>query len=393
MNKLTTASLFFLAAGILTSVSILSAYQVLFVIPLCYYAFSAFKEKNYRVPPSGLWLLAFVLVALLSLVINFDLIPKPTKNFGRIKYYLYGLGGIFVFRVWLTEATDKTKRLLTNVFLTSIIAAGLWALTQKLMGEPRPKGFTDTMRYGYGSAMILSSLLSALLHREKIKSWFDHRVGIAAFVIGFIGMYVTYTRGGLLGFLCGVPFAIYFYRAKWGIAVGAGALAIVLTLGGFYLYGKSSKEGSRFLINKDNNSDQIRRSQWKAAVIAIKEKPILGWGLSNFHSQLKRIKETYDLEKKDYNDAHSHNLFLETASGTGLIGLFLFLGWLISWAWEAFKMGGLVRALVIPFGVAFVVGSQFEVTFDANNASMIFFLYAMSSAALKNSFSPAQDLP
>ena len=118
-------------------------------------------------------------------------------------------------------------------------------------------------------------------------------------------------------------------------------------------------------------------------MIAIKERPVIGWGLSNFHSQLKRIKHEYDLEAKDYDDAHSHNLFLEIGSGTGLIGLFLFLGWLISWAIEVFKAGGLVRALIVPFGVVFVVSSQFEVTFDANNATMIFFLYSLSSAIEK----------
>ncbi|MES2528857.1 MAG: O-antigen ligase family protein [Bdellovibrionota bacterium] len=380
-------SLFFLAAGILTSVSILAAYQVLFLIPLCYFTFLAFKNKQINVPKSAYWLLAFTVIALISLIINFDIIPKPGKNFGRLKYYLYGLGGIFVFKVWLKEASDRSKKILCYVFMTSIIIAGVYAGQQFLRKVPRAKGLTDTMRYGYGSAMLLLSLLSAILHREKIKSWFDYRFGILAFIIGFFGMYVTYTRGGLLGFLCGIPFVLYFYRVKWGLLAGGAALIVVSTLGGYYLFGRAAsteESGSRFLINKDNRSDVIRRSQWKAAMIAVQEKPVLGWGLSNFHSQLKRIKETYDLDKKEYNDAHAHNLFLEIAAGTGIIGLILFLGWLLTWAWESFRTDGLNRAMVIPFGVALIVGSQFEVTFDANNASMIFFLYALSTANLCN---------
>ncbi len=387
MIKTVNLALFFLAAGILTSVTILAAYQILFAIPLLYFTFLAFKNHQIKVPKSALWLLAFTLVALLSLIINFDIIPKPGKNFGRLKYYLYGLGGIFVFKVWLKEASDRSKKILCYVFLTTIIVAGIYAGQQFLRKVPRAKGLTDTMRYGYGSAMLLLSLLSGILHREKIKSWFDYRYGILAFIIGFFGMYVTYTRGGLLGFLCGIPFVLYFYRVKWGLIAGGAALLVVSTLGGYYLFGKSNstqESGSRFLINKDNRSDIIRRSQWKAAMIAVQEKPILGWGLSNFHSQLKRIKETYDLDKKEYNDAHAHNLFLEVAAGTGIIGLILFLGWLLTWAWESFKAGGLIRAMVIPFGVALIVGSQFEVTFDANNASMIFFLYALSTASLCN---------
>lgn len=167
------------------------------------------------------------------------------------------------------------------------------------------------MRYGYGSAMMLLTLLSAILHHEKIKSWFNWKVAVPVLVIGFIGMYLTYTRGALLGFLCGLPFVLYYYKPKLGITLGGIAVLGVMGLVGVYLFG-SGQSNSRFLVNKNNSSDVIRRSQWKAAIIATKEKPVLGWGLSNFHSQLKRIKTDYDLDAKDYNDAHSHNLFLRS---------------------------------------------------------------------------------
>lgn len=382
MTKLTTASLFFLAAGILTSVTILSAYQVLFSIPLIYFSYLAIKNKQINLPKSSWFLLAFVIVATVSLLINIEYIPKPSKNFGRLKYYLFGIGGIFVFRVWLKEASDKTKSILTNTFFVSILVAGLFSIYDYFTsGVGRAKGLTDTMRYGYGSAMILLMLLSGILHQEKIKNWFNWKFALVAFVIGFCGMYLTFTRGALLGFISGLPFVLYFYRPKLGFAFGVLALITGLVLVYFYQYGNvQQRQGNRFLMTKNNNGDAIRRSQWQAAIIATKEKPILGWGLSNFHSQLKRIKNDYDLPEKDYNDAHSHNLFLEVASGTGIVGLVFFLGWIISWAMECFRARGMVRAMIVPFGVAFVLSSQFEVTFDANNVSMIFFLYALSSA-------------
>ncbi len=378
----TSAALFFLAAGIFTSVTILSAYQILFTLPLIYFSFIAFKEKTIHLPKSAYWLLAFTIVALLSLVINFELLPKPSKNFGRLKYFIFGVGGIVVFEFWLKEATERTKKILINTFFVSIVVAGIFAIYHFIfLSDGRAKGLTDTMRYGYGSAMMLLTLLSAILHKEKLGKWFNWKLAIPVFIIGFTGMYLTYTRGALLGFLCGLPFVLYFFNKKLGYVLGGLAVLGVLGLVGVYLFG-SGQSNSRFLVNKNNSSDVIRRSQWKAAIIATKEKPLLGWGLSNFHSQLKRIKTDYDLDAKDYNDAHSHNLFLEIASGTGLLGLILFLGWVLSWAWEAFRAQGLTRVLVIPFGIAFVISSQFEVTFDANNASMIFFLYALSSANL-----------
>jgi O-antigen ligase len=381
MIALTTGALFFLAAGVFTSVTILSAYQVLFSIGLAYFTWSAFKDKNIKLPNSAYWLLAFAFIALISTALNYELIPRPSKNFGRLKYFLYGALGIYVFRYWLPEASDKVKKILANTFFLSMMVAASYAFYQFLFsGEARASGLTETMRYGYGSGMILLTLLSALLHRSRMGTWFNPLLGLVAFIFGFMGMYLTYTRGALLGFLCGLPFVLYFFNRKLGLWLGGLAFVGVLSLGGLYLFGSGNYE-SRFLQNKNNASDIIRRSQWQAAIIATKERPILGWGLSNFSSQLKRIKHQYDLDAKDYDDAHSHNLFLEIASGTGLVGLFFFLGWLISWARESFISTPLIRALIVPLGVAFVVSSQFEVTFDANNASMIFFLYALSSAS------------
>lgn len=382
MTKTINAALFFLAAGILTSVTVLSVYQVLFAIPLAYATYLAFKNNDYRLPASGYWLLAFFAVALLSLIINFDIVPKPSKNFGRLKYFLFGFCGIYVFRLWLGSATLKAKTFLVNTFLVSIIAAALMACYQyTFLGHLRPKGFTDTMRYGYGSGMLLLTLLSALIHHKRLP-WLNWKLALSAFILGFIGMYVTFTRGAFLGFLAGLPFVLYYYKPKIAYAVATLAIVIGCVLGYFYFFGKQDQgQGSRFLMSKENSGDVIRRSQWKAAIIATQERPVLGWGLSNFHSQLKRIKNDYDLDAKEYDDAHSHNLFLEVASGTGLIGLLCFLGWIFTWAWEAFRSDRLKASLVIPFGVAWVVSSQFEVTLDANNASMIFFFYAISSAS------------
>jgi O-antigen ligase len=379
MNKITTGALVFLAAGLFTSVSILSGFQVLFAIPLVYLTYLAVKNKA-KLPKSSWWLIAFTLIALLSLVVNFELVPKPSKNFGRVKYFFYGVGGIFVLREWLKFTASETKKNLLRVFCLSLVVAGLYAIWQYFYsGVDRASGLTETMRYGYGSAMALLMLLGCILHREETKGWFDFRFAIFAFIVGFYGMYLTFTRGALLGFVCGLPFVLFFYKRKLGLLIGGLALIAVSALGVHYLFGTTKYE-SRFLVNKTNSSDFVRKSQWEAAVIAIQEKPVLGWGLSNFHSQLKRIKNQYDLDAKFYDDAHSHNLFLEIGSGTGLLGLFFFLGWLITWAIEVFQKKGLVRAIIFPFGVVFCVASQFEVTFDANNASMIFFIYSLTFA-------------
>lgn len=380
MKNITTGALFFLAAGIFTSVTILSVYQILIAISCLIALYLMIKGRDLNLPTSAYWLLGFAIIALIGLVINFELIPKPSKNFGRLKYYLYAVLSIVVLKDWLLTASIKTKKIISNTFLISLCAAGITAIVQVYcLGKYRAEGLTGIMRYGYGSGMILPVLMSLLLHHKSLKEWFNVHLGAIAFALGLIGLYLTLTRGGLLGFVSAIPIAIYFYRPKWGIILGMLALLGITILGGFYLFG-TGNYSSRFLVNKNVNSDVMRRSQWEAAWIATKERPFLGWGLSNFHTQLKRIKYENDLAEKDYNDSHAHNLFLEISSGTGLIGLFFFLGWLVTWIWEAFKSGPLHRAIVLPFTFSFIIVSQFEVTFDANNASMVFAIYSLMAA-------------
>jgi O-antigen ligase len=377
--QVTTGAFFLLALGLITSVSILSLYQILFTVAVLYYTWRAFTEKSFSLPKSAYFLLAFAFVAILTSTINLDLIPRPSKNFGRIKYFAYGALGILVFKYWLKDVSDKAIKAVLHTFCVTIIAVGLISIFQVIIkNDLRANGLTHTLRYGYGSGMFLLILLGAILNHKKLDRWLNLRFMIVTFIFGFIGFYLTYTRGALLGFLSGLPFVLYFFNPKLGLKLGSLVLAMILILAGFYLFGTGSY-GSRFLVNKNNYADVIRRSQWKAAIIATQERPVLGWGLSNFHSQLKRIKHQYDLDAKEYDDAHSHNLFLEVASGTGIVGLLAFLGWIISWAIECFRAKGLIRAIFVPFGVCFVISSQFEVTFDANNASLIFIIYSLSS--------------
>lgn len=385
MKNILTAALFFLAAGIFTSVSILSIHQIFFAIAVIYYTYMAIKNKSFALPKSAWALMGFAIVAFVASAVNHDLLEAPGKSYGRIKYYLLAAASIFAFRVYVKEVNDKTIKVLINTFFVSMIVAGGYCVFQKVFGGyTRGAVLTETMRYGYGTGMILSLLLGIIL-RPKFFTEINRPLLYTACIFGLLGIWATVTRGALLGLMCAIPFSIFFWNRRAGI-IGAIAIGIIVSaLGGIYLFG-SKDYGSRFLSNKNNGSDTIRRSQWQGAYIAWKERPILGWGLSNFSSQLPRIKNQYDLDHKEYNDAHAHNIFLETASGTGIIGLLFFTAFLVLWAIEMWKAGGVLQGLIVPFGVALVVCGQFEVILDANNSSMIFFIYGLS-VALKDRLS------
>lgn len=379
INSVTTAAIFFLAVGTFVSVTIQGVYQVLFLIPLVYY-FRQALGRHFILPKSSWWALAFAAVAVASILTNWSEIPRPTKNLGRVKYFLMAALGIFPVGVWLRFVSDRTKRRLLRSLVIAVVAAAIWPCYQRFgMNVQVPKPFTETMRYAYGSALLALLLIGAALQKENLK-WVSHRwawVGAVACVLGLVAIN---SRGAQAAFMLGLPL-VFFY---WNRKLGLGLFFVGVLFGGFltwnYFYGKSDDTRVRILSNKNNESDQIRRSQWQAALIAIKERPIFGWGFGNFHTQVRRIKLENDLPQKKYDDAHAHNVALEIAAGTGLIGLFLFAGWFFTWVWECWNTGGLTRSLMMPFFAAILFEAQFEVILDANNATWIGFLYAASLA-------------
>jgi O-antigen ligase len=384
-----TIALFFLAVGTFTSVTIQGGYQVLFAFPLIYY-FRLAYGRHFRLPTSAWLMLAFATVALLSVLVNWSDMASPGKSLGRIKYFLFAAFGIFPMGAWVKLVSDRTKRWLVAWAVLGMCVAVGWLLWQRFQyRQDAARPLTETMRYAYGTALASLILWAGVLHAGSLK-WFPRWWALLGVIAGVTGLLFMNSRGAQAAFILGFPAAVFLRSRPWGMFCGALGLVVIGYVCWNYFFNPRTdsqlifmNNQVRLLDNKNNLSDSIRRSQWEAAVIAWKERPLLGWGFSNFASQVKRIKEENDLPAKDYFDAHAHNVPLEIAAGTGIVGLLLFLAAFLYWAWECWTEGGLVRALMIPFLLALAFEAQFEVVMDANNATMIGCLYALSFARNK----------
>jgi O-antigen ligase len=387
MKQSMIVGLSFLAIGIFISVSILGASQALIAIPALYYSFQAFQKNELKFPTSSWCLLAFSLVALISCLINHDILLRVSKNYGSIKYPIIAVLTPFALIPFLKKSSEKLKKQLVNLFLISIVIAAVYGLIKMEIKEmPRLKGFTDTMRYGYGTGMIIAFLGGLALRKELAQKYSSWPLLLISVATALVALYFTKTRGAMVALLFSGVFIFFLHKKKTSYVIGLIFLALFSTMLSFYFFGKG-ESSNRYLVNKNNSSDQIRRSQWMTAMKAISERPIIGWGPSNFHSQVERIKNQYDLPRKDYNNAHSHNVLLETFAGTGIFGLLALVGWLVFWMKEVWVGNPTWKILMIPFFISLLVGSQFELITDANNASMIYFLYSLSVSINRNAFS------
>jgi O-antigen ligase len=378
MNYLMLFGLSFLALGVFTSVSILGISQILIAIPTIYFTFLMIKDKKFSIPSSSWCLLAFSLIAFISCVINHEFLVRVEKNYGSIKYPLIAIFTPFALCFFFKNNSDKIFKFLTSLFLFSIIVAGLYGLWKMEVQEMyRLKGFTDTMRYGYGTSMILTIIFGLVLRFKEFEKWINKWLLFLAMIVGLVALYYTKTRGAAVALLFSYFFVLLLKKKKWSYILSGIFLLTFSLMVGNYFFGKGDST-NRFMKNNNNRSDNMRKSQWLSAVEAIKERPLIGWGPSNFHSQVKRIKEKHGFDFQGYNDSHSHNIILETWAGTGLFGLIALLGWLLFWIKEVWTGDQKWKVLMIPFFMNLMIGSQFELITDANNSSMIYFLYSLS---------------
>jgi len=67
---------------------------------------------------------------------------------------------------------------------------------------------------------------------------------------------------------------------------------------------------------------------WNKTLLMIQEKPLLGWGPENFEIGFNSVLNDKDFDLKNVRVDRSHNLFLDIATNTGIVGLVVW-GWFL----------------------------------------------------------------
>lgn len=393
-SRFTAFSFYALSLAIFVSVSLLSVYQLLTLIT--FIVLITFKKINLKNVPLSAWvLLAFIGTQLLSAAVNFSELQDKLRSIGGIKYPLIGILGLLIFQnkeLQTDEFLKKHSKIAFNIFLATILFAFIYGLTKVYsnldlltshreamvegQANTRLGGFTDIMRYGYGTAMVLLVLLTALLNSKKLPM-LNRKYLLFTIAIGFAGVFLSYTRGAMLGLLLGIPVVFYYFNKRLTAILAITSVGLISLMVIVALMGGSSS--SRFLMNSSSNSNKMRMSQYLSAMHAFLERPILGLGPQQLKYHVSEIKEKHNLEYKDYSE-HAHNVFLEIAANTGILGLIAFLTWIGLWIKELFTTRNqFAKQMFFPVILFLLVAGQFEMLLMAQTSTLIYFLYAISS--------------
>ena len=111
----------------------------------------------------------------------------------------------------------------------------------------------------------------------------------------------------------------------------------------------------------DFNSATMRLAEWKCALIAIEDAPLIGAGTGDRTESLMNAYASEGFQVGIDFRYNAHNQFLENLLATGAVGLLFLLGMLLSYALYFYRAGDRVAlAILILFVLSMLTESLFE---------------------------------
>lgn len=380
------------SAFIFTSFSVSALGHILILPPCLYFAYANFKEKKYKLSYSQLTLIALIIIIFVSMLVNFEDYEKPLKMFLKSKYYFFGCFGTIALNYMIKLDIKKLKlKSMLNLFMVSTIIAsvsGIIALyTQYHPLRMKAACHADRacgmygmyITYGYQAAFALILLIGMFVYRKKLNNYLNEKLLIVAIIFNFAGLYLSYTRGALLGVVIAFPF---LYRKNFKkLFISIGVLACLT--GMFYIYSPKLKD--MFQSAERMRSVSVRLSQWKAALFVFERHPLIGVGFKNFEQMSAKIKKENNLGSPNFG-GHAHSNFLEHLATMGILGFLITIAFHIFWGIELFKRNDILGDLIFPFFILFSISGLTQYTFgDGENLFFIMLIYMISQVKLPRS--------
>jgi len=337
-------------------------FRILVEIVAALYIILALRDPKYRPRASWvLWsMLGLVAWMALATVLSVDPVKSFWSNFERMEGYV-GLLHLFVFFI-IAGAMLNAQNLWERFFNTSVaasVAVGLFALMQALnlfgLSPSSQSGARADASFGNATYLAVYMLFNIfitlyLLARSRGRSpWVQSGYGVAL-VLQFAGLYLTQTRGALLGVIGGLVIAMIWiaWRAdrrewsalrKWSLG---GLVAIVVLAGGFFALRDTLKEagGTIGRLASISFTESTTRSRlfsiWPMAVQGAAERPLVGWGQENF-SYVFNAHYTPSMWDQEQWFDRAHNQFLDWMIAGGFPAFLLYLALYATAAWAIIR--------------------------------------------------------
>jgi len=388
--------------------TVLAYFQFLIGLAFLLYLARTWPEKELMVRGGRLILplLAFVFISGLS--ISWSIEPNESiREFWKLLAYL------LLFFLTLQVLQPKHAGLLTLVvvYTGAVLAVYGLGLFVFVNAEARVQGtFVNSNAFGIYLAMAGLVAVGHLIESPRRAPVWGAAVAI------FVGLILTLSRGAMLaaaaGFLlvlcgagrgrrirtAGLLAALVIVTAISAklVVVGAGAVQqnpdIVRRINRSSLFDRGMSNMSLRLdeargnipVLESNGESSLsgRLSFWKVAWRMIKERPLTGVGLGNFHT-------AYFFYRDDqFYSKYTHNHYLQTWAETGIVGLVLFLVFLVGFWVDAWANRSSVTLPGIYLGIvaavsAFLLHAAVDFSWNMPAVTLLFWFLLGTSAVMR----------
>ncbi len=319
--------------------------------------FSKRRRLSFAVSPITISLMVLLFVLSVSSLLGVDLATsfwsKATRTTGL--FYFFHLGFLYLF-FWFAFSEQNALRNFIKVF---IISAGFFSLLSLLgqegvgwfFAEKAWSGLTignSTFAGMYLYSAFMLSIYFLYTHAGRSKWWWY--LLPAVFIISPYIINFGVWRGEVN--ILAQPAAIIGSAQASALTLFASMVALI----GFWIASKIKKAdtrrmlllavigigailfavGVRSLLTEGGRVQQFYLTQasavrpivWQSSGEAIKERPLLGWGVDNFDWVFQRNYNNRILEEKNGGEAwldRAHNIFIDQTIETGYVGIVVYM--------------------------------------------------------------------
>ncbi|MBS3812029.1 MAG: O-antigen ligase family protein [Halanaerobiales bacterium] len=214
--------------------------------------------------------------------------------------------------------------------------------------------------------LLMVSLIFVISYFEFLKNKYRYLMLIPG-ILGSLAILLTLSRGSFIGLIAGLT--TYSLRSKKHIVV----FVIIILLMSTVIY-SNPKLNNRFFDSITIRENMDRIYIWLSSVEMIKDYPIKGVGPGNFPIIYPLYKHDYD--QKTHTMSYAHNIFLNIAVETGLIGFILFSAIIIIiliMAIKIYNKNALSRGVVAAF-LSVLIHNQFDCTILKFEIGVVFWI-------------------
>ena len=391
-DQILAGSLLFLSAGVFLGNAFIATGQGLLILAiiLAYVRHDKFRWDWGRLSMSSWFLVAATVAGILSIFANLETIPEPMQYVKKLRYPAFIIALLLFSKVRDGEIFSIERR---NYYVVAWLAALVISFVIGLFdfmnpGEAKGGGkFDGSERFSgvYGQVMTFANILQFsviglfvflirpdLFRKVTRVRWL---VVIPVLIVAVVGLYLSFTRGAVLGAMVGVGIAT-LYRSRW--------MLVPLTMAVLMVGVISYKQDTRYF----EFGPVHRMAHWSGAALTFAKYPVFGVGYRNFEARSAELKKEFGLppdqkfkRQKNVEDGylrrHAHNNYLEAFASTGVFGGIAFLGFCFCWMREAWRSR--YASMFVPLIAAFLVSGLFENTFfDSEVLNCILLIYLFS---------------